>query len=144
MEKKNFTRKTKKDIKILKDSIRPYSNTSDYAGEQIKKLNEISVTINKRNAQLEKMLSTEDRAICDLEHYLEFSEGLDMYKSWLVMKNLKTRLQKRRDIKREMKVLNAIFTNSISTKGMNNINKIGNAIETSGYVPRELPELFES
>lgn len=144
MAKKRITHKTNTSLKALKSAIHPY-NDHCHVAEQIEKLNQFSTSINARRKELEESLSVEDRSISDLEHYLEFSDGLDMYKSWLVMKNLQNRLRKRRDIKREKTVLDAILANTPSTKNVDKIVKNNQKYEENrGYIPRELPCLFES
>jgi hypothetical protein len=134
-------RKINASIKALKDAIPSYDSPT-FAEEQLKKFNSYSSTAKLRFGHISKQLSYEDRAISDLEHYIEFSDNLDMYRSWLLVKNLRSRLRRRRDIKNEHSVLQSIVDGALTDKNISKVTKAGHSIEKLSYEPRELPGLF--
>lgn len=80
-----------------------------------------------------------DCEISDIEHYTEFSEGLNVYQGWLAYKLLKKRLEERRIIKDELNMLNnAEETIGCLEKAIRQIEGMNNR----QYSPRVLRELF--
>ena len=80
-----------------------------------------------------------DCEISDIEHYTEFSEGLNVYQGWLAYKLLKKRLEERRIIKDELNMLNnAEETIGCLEKAVRQIEGMNNR----QYSPRVLRELF--
>lgn len=80
-----------------------------------------------------------DCEISDIEHYTEFSEGLNVYQGWLAYKLLKKRLEERRIIKDELNMLNnAEETIGCLEKAVKQIDGMNNR----QYSPRVLRELF--
>lgn len=80
-----------------------------------------------------------DCEISDIEHYTEFSEGLNVYQGWLAYKLLKKRLEERRIIKDTLNMLNnAEETIGCLEKAVKQIEGMNNR----QYSPRVLRELF--
>ena len=88
---------------------------------------------------LNNRLRVIDCEISDVEHYTEFSEGLNVYQGWLAYKLLKRRLEERRIIKDELMMLNnADETIESLKKAVHQIDGMTNR----QYSPRVLKELF--
>lgn len=139
--KKSLVHKINPTINALKNAMPSY-DSSVHAEEQLNKFSKYSSTVKHRYNHLTKQLSHEDRAISDLEHYIEFSDNLDMYKCWLLVKNLRLRLRKRRDVKNEHQILQSIVDGILTDKNVNRVKNVGDTIEQYGYNPRELSVLF--
>ena len=94
--------------------------------------------VNDRVENLRTMLSTADKELCDLNHYIEFNR-LNAYHGYLVYKKMRGILQRRREIKDEMHVLGLIKSNINTSEIQNGINNISN----QHYTPRVDASLFQ-
>ena len=94
---------------------------------------------------LNQMLSDVDKEICDLMHYLEFSD-LDNGEMLKVAEMLKERRKHRRQIKDEMEktaLMKDMFLDStFGTKVQQSLD-VMERMKTRQYTPRRLSELFE-
>lgn len=94
--------------------------------------------VNDRVENLRSMLATAEQELCDLNHYIEFNR-LNAYQGYLVYKKIRGILQRRREIKDEMHILNLIKGNINSTEIQSGIDNISNQY----YVPRVDINLFQ-
>lgn len=94
---------------------------------------------------LNQMLSDVDKEICDLMHYLEFSD-LDNSEMLKVAGMLKERRQHRRQIKDEMEktalMKDTFLDRTFGTKVQQSLD-VMERMKTRQYTPRKLNELFE-
>lgn len=94
---------------------------------------------------LNQMLSDVDKEICDLMHYLEFSD-LDNHEMLKVAEMLKDRRQHRRQIKDEMEktalMKDTFLDRTFGTKVQQSLD-VMERMKTRQYTPRRLNELFE-
>ena len=94
---------------------------------------------------LNQMLSDVDKEICDLMHYLEFSD-LDNQEMLKVAEMLKDRRQHRRQIKDEMEktalMKDTFLDRTFGTKVQQSLD-VMEKMKTRHYTPRRLNELFE-
>ena len=94
---------------------------------------------------LKQMLSDVDKEICDLMHYLEFSD-LDNAEMLKVAEMLKERRKHRRQIKDEMEktalMKDTFLDRTFGTKVQQSLD-IMERMKTRQYTPRKLNELFE-
>ena len=94
---------------------------------------------------LNQMLSDVDKEICDLMHYLEFS-NLDSAEMLKVAEMLKERRQHRRKIKDEMEktalMKDMFLDQTFGTKVQQSLD-VMERMKTRQYTPRRLHELFE-
>ena len=94
---------------------------------------------------LNQMLSDVDKEICDLMHYLEFSD-LDNREMLRVAEMLKERRQHRRKIKDEMEktalMKDMFLDQTFGTKVQQSLD-VMERMKTRQYTPRRLNELFE-
>ncbi len=93
---------------------------------------------------LNQMLSDVDKEICDLMHYLEFSD-LDNQEMLKVAEMLKDRRQHRRQIKDEMEktalMKDTFLDRTFGTKVQQSLD-VMERMKTRQYTPRRLNELF--
>lgn len=93
---------------------------------------------------LNQMLSDVDKEICDLMHYLEFSD-LDNQEMLKVAEMLKDRRQHRRQIKDEMEktalMKDTFLDRTFGTKVQQSLD-VMERMKTRRYTPRRLNELF--
>lgn len=94
--------------------------------------------VNDRVENLRSMLATAEQELCDLNHHIEFNR-LNAYQGYLVYKKIRGILQRRREIKDEMHILNLIKGNINSTEIQSGIDNISNQY----YVPRVDINLFQ-
>lgn len=105
-------------------------------------LDEVFEKALKRGSKVAQELSDIDLDVSDIIHYIEFST-LDVFSGYLAYKMLHDTLKKRRNLKNEHKIIDAINKNQIVA---NNIIQILQAIEeckSQVYVPRKNSALFE-
>lgn len=94
---------------------------------------------------LNQMLSDVDKEICDLMHYLEFSD-LDNSEMLKVAGMLKDRRQHRRQIKDEMEktaLMKDMFLDSTFGSKVQQSLDVMERMKSRQYTPRRLSELFE-
>lgn len=104
-------------------------------------LESIGEKIRKHRHELVAELSNVDKEITDIEHYIEFY-SLSASRGYKTSKMLKDCLQRRREIKDEIELINRISVMSVghiaNGKGRNDLEKI----KHKQYTPRVLSELF--
>lgn len=109
------------------------------AHEALKNALDIFREADRNRDYLVNRLRILDCEISDIEHYTEFSEGLNVYQGWLAYKLLKKRLEERRIIKDELLMLNnAEETIGCLERAVKQIEGMSNR----QYSPRVLRELF--
>ena len=109
------------------------------AYEALKNALDIYREADRNREFLSNRLRMVDCEISDIEHYTEFSEGLNVYQGWLAYKLLKRRLEERRIIKNELNLLNtAEETIGCLEKACKQIE----GMNSRQYSPRVLRELF--
>lgn len=97
--------------------------------------------LTKYNEKLRHLLSEIDREICDIEHYIEFF-SLDAARGYKAYRMLKERLERRRDIKREMARAQVFLAGTSADFASGKVSRQIKGIETCQYTPRILTELF--
>lgn len=95
-------------------------------------IDSLVVDIPLKKATLFKALSTVDREISDIHHWLEL-EKINACQGYRASALLKEKLMRRRDIKNGIEVLRAISDVEVTISNLKNRT----------YQPRELKELFE-
>lgn len=104
---------------------------------------EVAIRLRNRVTELRSELSTIDKEISDINHYIEFN-SLNASQGYKMAKMLKDRFVRRRSVKHELEVLDKVITMQICTissgKARNTIEKIPD----KKYTPRVLKELFKS
>ena len=105
----------------------------------------VSSHMDEYQNNLNQMLSDVDKEICDLMHYLEFSD-LDNQEMLKVAEMLKDRRQHRRQIKDEMEktalMKDTFLDRTFGTKVQQSLD-VMERMKTRQYTPRRLNELFE-
>lgn len=94
-----------------------------------------------RRTKLCDSLSSTDKEITDIQHYIEFSD-LDADESLKVYQMLKERLKSRRNIKNELSILRQLVDCKMETSMLDDILIAISELDNKKYVPRVLTELF--
>lgn len=102
---------------------------------------ELTENVEARIVELVELLSTTDKEICDIQHYIEFG-SLNAYQGWLATSMLQNRLRQRRKYKDELAALNLIKSCKIDSKSIENLHKAVDGLGERKYSPRVLSELF--
>jgi len=102
---------------------------------------ELTENVEARIVELVELLSTTDKEICDIQHYIEFS-SLNAYQGWLATSMLQNRLRQRRKYKDELAALNLIKSCKIDSKSIENLHRSVDGLGGRKYSPRVLSELF--
>ncbi len=104
----------------------------------------MSSHMDEYQTNLNQMLSDVDKEICDLMHYLEFSD-LDSSEMLRVAEMLKERRQRRRQIKDEMEktalMKDTFLDGAFGTKVQQSLD-VMERMKTRQYTPRKLLDLF--
>ena len=95
-----------------------------------------------RKDELVDQLSTVDKEICDILHYIEFC-NLNAAQGYKAYKMIKERRIKRRSIKNELDVLSIILSKKISETATDEIEKTLAGMDKREYEPRVMTELFD-
>lgn len=98
--------------------------------------------LEERKSFLEIELSRLDKEICDIYHYIEFS-NLNASDGYRAYKMLKERFEKRRDAKDELKYIEIIKISGLCFKNYTSAKKGIETYSVKAYKPRILNELFE-
>lgn len=109
----------------------------------IAEIEELVTALKKRREQLPSEQSAVDKERCDIEHYIEFN-SLSASEGYKAYRMLKDCLERRRDIKNEIEMIDNVLRISVSNMKSGRIHKIMNKMETKRYEPRVLNELFET
>lgn len=89
-----------------------------------------------------QQLSNIDKEICDVMHYIEFS-NLNAAQGYKAFKMIKDRRIKRRTIKNELAVIEIIISKKFSDSMREEIVKAIEKLDKRTYEPRILKELFD-
>lgn len=96
----------------------------------------------KRSSKVSQELSDIDLEVSDLMHYIEFA-SLDVFNGYRAYKILHDLLVKRRHLKDEHKIINAINNNQVAVENISSILSVIEECRNKKYIPRKTPELFE-
>lgn len=110
--------------------------------EKVKGLNGLASEAVYRKNELTDQLSTVDKEICDILHYIEFC-NLNAAQGYKAYKMLKERRIKRRSIKNELQVVDIILGKKISETATDEIEKAISGMDKRKYEPRVMRELFD-
>lgn len=110
--------------------------------EKVNGLNGLASEALHRKDKLVDQLSTVDKEICDILHYIEFC-NLNAAQGYKAYKMLKERRIKRRSIKNELRVVDIILGKKISETATDEIEKAISGMDKRKYEPRVMRELFD-
>lgn len=137
------------DVKITKDmsvvkSIINKNIIDDEIASWLSKVDAfvgLAESVETRIEELVELLSTTDKEICDIQHFIEFGK-LNAYQGWLATSMLQNRLRQRRKFKDELAALNLIKSCKIESKSIESLHKAVDGLGERKYSPRVLSELF--
>lgn len=135
--------KTTKDMSVVKSIINK-SIIDDEIASWLSKVDAfvgLAESVEIRIDELVELLSTTDKEICDIQHFIEFGK-LNAYQGWLATSMLQNRLRQRRKFKDELAALNLIKGCKIESKSIENLHKAVDGLGERKYSPRVLSELF--
>ena len=110
--------------------------------DKVSELNGLRNDATKRKEELCKQLSDVDKELSDINHYIEFC-NLNAAQGYKAYKMVKERRVKRRSIKNELVVVDAILEKRISDSITEEIEKVVHSLDERTYTPRILNELFD-
>ena len=110
--------------------------------EKVNGLNGLASEALHRKDKLVDQLSTVDKEICDILHYIEFC-NLNAAQGYKAYKMIKERRIRRRSIKNELQVLDTILGKKISETATDEIEKVISGMDNRKYEPRVMRELFD-
>ena len=110
--------------------------------EKVNGLNGLASEALHRKDKLVDQLSTVDKEICDILHYIEFC-NLNAAQGYKAYKMIKERRIRRRSIKNELQVLDTILGKKISETATDEIEKVILGMDNRKYEPRVMRELFD-
>lgn len=110
--------------------------------DKVSELNGLRNDATKRKEELSKQLSDVDKELSDINHYIEFC-SLNAAQGYKAYKMVKDRRIKRRSIKNELVVVDAILEKKISDSITEEIEKVIHSLDERTYTPRILNELFD-
>ncbi len=110
--------------------------------DKVSELNGLRTDATKRKEELSKQLSDVDKELSDINHYIEFC-NLNAAQGYKAYKMVKERRIKRRSIKNELVVVDAILEKKISDSITEEIEKVIHSLDERTYTPRILNELFD-
>ena len=110
--------------------------------EKVNGLNGLASEALQRKDKLVDQLSTVDKEICDILHYIEFC-NLNAAQGYKAYKMIKERRIRRRSIKNELQVLDTILGKKISETATDEIEKVISGMDNRKYEPRVMRELFD-
>ncbi len=106
-------------------------------------LSDAVAKLNCRHLALSDALSTYDRKITDVEHYIEFNAGklnaCDGYKAYKLLQDV---LVERRKVKDELQILQVVKDKMALPDDIENIHARVQELESRRYEPREFKHLF--
>lgn len=109
--------------------------------DKIDTLNGLIQEATKRKQELINSLTTIDRELSDIIHYIEFC-NLNAAQGYSAYKMIRERRIKRRVIKNELSVINVILDKESLDHIEDKIEKTVNGLKNHVYEPRVLTELF--
>lgn len=110
--------------------------------DKISDLNGLAKDASHRKEELVNQLSNIDKELSDLLHYIEFC-NLNAAQGYTAYKMVKERRIKRRSIKNELTVVEAILNKKISESVTDEIMKTVRSLDQRSYEPRVIAELFD-
>lgn len=110
--------------------------------DKLSDLNGLAKDALHRKEELVNQLSNIDKELSDLLHYIEFC-NLNAAQGYTAYKMVKERRIKRRSIKNELTVVEAILNKKISESLTDEIMKTVKALDQRVYEPRVITELFD-
>lgn len=110
--------------------------------DKVSGLNGLRKDAKKRKEELCKQLSDVDKELSDINHYIEFC-NLNAAQGYKAYKMIKERRIKRRTIKNELVVVEAILEKRLSDSIAEEIEKVIHNLNVRTYIPRILNELFD-
>lgn len=110
--------------------------------DKVSDLNGLRSDAAKRKEELCKQLSDVGKELLDIYHYIEFC-NLNAAQGYKAYKMVKERRIKRRTIKNELVILDAILEKKISDSITEEIEKVIQNLDERTYSPRILNELFD-
>lgn len=113
-----------------------------YWVDKVNGLNGLASEAVHRKDKLVDQLSTVDKEICDILHYIEFC-NLNAAQGYKAYKMIKERRIRRRSIKNELQVLDIILGKKISETATDEIEKAISGMDNRKYEPRVMRELFD-
>lgn len=113
-----------------------------YWVDKVNGLNGLASEAVHRKDKLVDQLSTVDKEICDILHYIEFC-NLNAAQGYKAYKMIKERRIRRRSIKNELQVLDTILGKKISETATDEIEKVISGMDNRKYEPRVMRELFD-
>lgn len=113
-----------------------------YWVDKVNGLNGLASEAVHRKDKLVDQLSTVDKEICDILHYIEFC-NLNAAQGYKAYKMIKERRIRRRSIKNELQVLDIILGKKISETATDEIEKVISGMDNRKYEPRVMRELFD-
>ena len=135
--------KTTKDMSVVKSIINKNIIDDEIASwlSKVDAFVGLAESVETRIEELVELLSTTDKEICDIQHFIEFGK-LNAYQGWLATSMLQNRLRQRRKFKDELAALNLIKSCKIESKSIENLHKAVDGLGERKYSPRVLSELF--
>lgn len=97
----------------------------------------------ERSSELSSQLSSIDKEIVDIEHYIEFGK-FNAYQGWICFKMLQNLLQQRRKYKNELQALKLIKDCKFDRESIKDLIQNISDIQNKCYTPRAFPELFKT
>lgn len=130
--------------KVVKEAILEQKSEFGSSKYIISVLSEAVAKLNCRHLELSDELSTYDRKVTDVEHYIEFNVGKlnarDGYKAYKLLQDV---LVERRKVKDELQILQVVKDKMALPDDIENIQERVKELEGRRYEPRELKYLFE-
>lgn len=135
--------RTTKDMNVIKN-IANQTIVDDEISSWLSKVDAFASLVESvevRTQELVDLLSTTDKEISDIQHYIEFGK-LNAYQGWLATSMLQNRLRQRRKYKNELATLSLIKECKIESKSIEHLHKAVDGLGERQYSPRVLSELF--
>lgn len=132
---------TKEDMNKNTEKVTISENVQRWL-DKVSELNGLRNDATKRKEELCKQLSDVDKELSDINHYIEFC-NLNAAQGYKAYKMVKDGRIKRRSIKNELVVVDAILGKKISDSITEEIEKVIHSLDERTYTPRILNELFD-
>lgn len=132
---------TKDDLENNTEKVMISENIQKWL-DKVSELNGLCHEASKRKDELLKQLSSIDKELSDIEHYIEFC-NLNAAQGYKAYKMIKERRIKRRSIKNELAVLNIILNKKIGDSIADEIIEAVAKLDKRTYEPKVLQELYD-
>lgn len=109
--------------------------------EDINSLMHILNKLENKREDLTKKLSTVDREVTDLTHFIEFGK-FNAYQAYETLITLKQKLEERRSIKNNLEFMQSITDKGLKSSDIAEVKNIFESESDKKYYPRELSILF--